>query len=130
MSEIDKLQSEYNEDVKSMAKEIEDEVRAGDLTPEDAHDRLWENVDGSQWVIYTYRAKMVAAFLSDNPDACADELGPESLIQDQCIHWSGIAMMAMLADVRDAMGDLDEIEQEGEDAREAAEEAAAEAEES
>lgn len=99
---------EYREEVKAIAQEIVDRVKSGELSPDDVNDALHESVDGDQWVIYTYRAKLVVAFLSDNGDAAYDE-GMEVDHSDG-INWSAMAYFAMCADVRSELpDDLDEL---------------------
>ena len=55
------LRAEYWSSIRSCAKGLADEIRKGDLSPEDVEDRLHEDADGSYWTIYThanYRAIM------------------------------------------------------------------------
>lgn len=114
MDELDQKRKEYREDVQSIAAEIAAEVKSGDLARDDVYDRLHETIDGNQWVIYTYRAKLVCAFLSDNEDAAADE-GME-IDHSEGIDWSAMAFFAMLADVNAALPDFDEEDDESEEA--------------
>jgi hypothetical protein len=55
------LRAEYWSSIRGSAKALADEIRKGDLAPEDVEDRLHEDADGSYWTIYThanYRAVM------------------------------------------------------------------------
>jgi hypothetical protein len=124
MGDMEDMRKEYWEHVRTSAEEIERDVRSGELDPEDAMERV-ENDCDSQWSIYTYRAKCVVCFLSDNPDALSDELGSDGLLVDSNLNWSGMAFWAMRADILDRLGDLEEIAAEGREEREAAEEATA-----
>lgn len=99
--------------MRSIAADIAAEVKSGDLARDDVYDRLHETVDGDQWVIYTYRAKLVCAFLSDHEDAAADE-GVE-IDHSQGIDWSAMAFFSMLADVNEALPDFDEEDETDED---------------
>jgi hypothetical protein len=55
------LRADYWHSIRSSAKALADEIRKGDLAPEDVYDHLHEYADGSYWTIYThanYRAIM------------------------------------------------------------------------
>ena len=106
--DLNKETRNYHEAVQGIADEIVAEIKAGDTDPDEWTDRLHETVDGNFWVIYTYQAKLVVAFISDNDDA-AFEQGME-LDHSSGIDWSALAFYAMYQDVIDAMPDVDEIE--------------------
>ena len=59
------LRASYWESVRDIAEDIAGEP---DLTADDVSDRVAESVDGSQWIIYTWRARLVRS-LSDHGDA-------------------------------------------------------------
>ena len=59
------LRASYWESVRDIAEDIAGEP---DLTADDVSDRVAESVDGSQWIIYTWRALLVRS-LSDHGDA-------------------------------------------------------------
>ena len=59
------LRASYWESVRDIAQDIAGEP---DLTADDVSDRVAESVDGSQWIIYTWRARLVRS-LSDHADA-------------------------------------------------------------
>ena len=59
------LRASYWESVRDIAEDIAGEP---DLTADDVSDRVAESVDGSQWIIYTWRARLVRS-LSDHSDA-------------------------------------------------------------
>ena len=100
---------EYFADVLAIAEEaIQAEHEGGDL-----NDVVHENVDSSQWVIYTFRAKKVLEF-SSNDDAAFEEMGNDAL--SGCDSYSDVctrlAYFAMCADVNDVVAsDRDEIEE-------------------
>ena len=94
------LRASYWESVRDIAQDIASEP---DLSADDVSDRIAESVDGSQWVIYTWRALLVRS-LSDHADAYeeygfgfmrdADDL--DSII-------TRAAYLAMHDDVRDVL---------------------------
>ena len=59
------LRASYWESVRDIAQDIAGEP---DLSADDVSDRVAESVDGSQWIIYTWRARLVCS-LSDHADA-------------------------------------------------------------
>lgn len=67
---------EYRRDVETMALDLVEEHGHDDDAMDDA---VHEAIDGSHWVIYTYRARKVLEF-SDN-----DEAGPD------CCGWEDFA---------------------------------------
>ena len=52
--------------VDSLAQDLKEEFQAGDI--DDMYDRVHEDVDGSQWIIY-YGKNMTVLEQSGNPDA-------------------------------------------------------------
>jgi hypothetical protein len=82
-------------DIAREALEIEDE--------DERETFLNESVDGSEWVIYTYRARLVAV-LTDNVDAISDAIGGD--VSPTPV---AIAYFAMLADVRQQMASLEAL---------------------
>ena len=97
----------YNEEIRSLAKEYATQ-------PASTRDEwLNETCDGHEWVIYTFKARCVL-IATDNPDAYEDEMGePAPKVE-------AAAMMAIMADVRAAAGELpdededDQADQAGE----------------
>lgn len=63
-------------------------------------DFIAESVDGSEWVIYTYRAQLVMV-LSDNDGAYVDDFGKDGALDDDGVKWSALAYAAMYADCLD-----------------------------
>ena len=67
------LRSSYWESVRDIAQDIATDHLAeayanDDDRTDDLSDRIAESVDGSQWIIYTWRARLVRS-LSDHADA-------------------------------------------------------------
>jgi hypothetical protein len=100
---ISALRAEYYSSVRSTAKDIHDDYRKGMFRDRDGLlTRIHEECDGDQWVIYTFRAQIVA-LVSDNSGAFADQ-GLDGIMRDGEINWSAIAYCAMERDVIEALG--------------------------
>lgn len=84
--------AEINAIVESIAEEYTPE------TQEDAHNALWEVIDGHQWVIYTSHNFEVLA-RSHNAAYAVENWGIESAIKDGEMHWAGLAFGALYGDV-------------------------------
>ena len=101
-------QREYWNDIKTMAQEIMDEAVAADPQDPEEWDGLWDNVheavDGTAWIIYTYRALRVMEYTAN--DDAHEDMGEIPTGQG----WSGIvtyvAFWAMRADLSDAVWEL------------------------
>lgn len=95
----------YYNDVRIIARDILDDL-GDDL--DDLSDAIHEWVDGSQWVIYTYRARKVLEF-SDNDEAGPDSMGWDGFASG-CNGWCDLftrgAYFAMCADVHEAVDSL------------------------
>ena len=103
------LRSSYWESVRDIAHDIASDHFANtyandDDRTDDLSDRIAESVDGSQWVIYTWRARLVRS-LSDHADACEEyrieELAHDSGDLDSII--TRAAYLAMHDDVREVL---------------------------
>jgi len=106
------LRSSYWESVRDIAQDIATdhlaETYANDYDrTDDLSDRMAESVDGSQWVIYTWRALLVRS-LSNHADACE-----EYRIEDLAHASDGLdaiitraAYLAMHDDVRDFLDSI------------------------
>lgn len=93
------LRADYYRDVRGLAESIKADVLDGSIKDWDAlTERVHEDVDGNQRVIYTHQAKE-AVILSDNGEAMLDDFGPEEIVKGDSINWSGMAFFAMQQDV-------------------------------
>lgn len=96
---------EYFADVESIAADIFAEY--GD-NEDEYPDAIHEACDGSQWVIYTYRARKVLEW-SGNDHAGPDSMGWDDFTMD-CTGWSDLftrgAYFAMYADVFEKVGEM------------------------
>lgn len=95
------LRQSYYADVSAYAQEIAEEARDRNPdNPEDEIDALAdEYADGSSWVIYTWRARLVRS-LSDNDNAIDDYGGVPYGDLDEAITFG--AYCSLSADVADA----------------------------
>ena len=95
------LRASYWESVRDIAEDI---AQDHDLSEDNVSDRVAESVDGSEWIIYTWRARLVRS-LSDHGDACEeyrfDDLAHASDGLDAII--TRAAYLAMHDDVRDLL---------------------------
>ncbi len=109
---LDALRHEYYAEVRSLAEDVQAQVKAGQLKDSEAvTEYLYETIDGHQWVIYTWRSQMVV-LVSDNSDALVDSQGAEGLVKDGNINWGAIAYYALEQDVLECLGDIDELFEE------------------
>jgi hypothetical protein len=100
---------EYYQTIRDIVQNLKDEIKDGTITDaEGADEWLSETVDGHHDVIYTYAAMEVCR-ISKNDSAYFDEFGAEGAIDDGGIAWSKLAYMAMLADVREEIGNMDDL---------------------
>ena len=96
--------NEYWNTVKAIAQDIKEEYQesGGDF---DVEERIWEEVDGSEYIIY-YHKNLEVLQNSDNSDEI-DNVGAEI---DTSKGWQAIltqvAFYAMEADVRDALSEI------------------------
>ena len=104
------LRSSYWESVRDIAQDIATDHLAeayanDDDRTDDLSDRIAESVDGSQWVIYTWRALLVRS-LSDHADAYEDYDDLASASDDLDSIISRAAYFAMHDDVRDVLDSI------------------------
>ncbi len=98
IDEARQLRIDYWETVQAIAKEAKAEP--------DPDEYAIESVDGSEWVIYTYRN---VALLQESPNDSAafeEDDDPLAKCKSYCEVMARLAYSAMLADVRDAMAEL------------------------
>ena len=98
----------YRETVTGFVDDLKRAVRDGEIDDRDgAIEYLEQSIDGCQDVIYTARAQEVLRH-SRNDDAYFNDFGSEGAITRDGIEWSKLAYCALLADVQEELGDLDE----------------------
>lgn len=72
---------EYWDQIKSIAEEIVEETKEQNENREWAYDRLWEMIDGHEWIIYYWSMPYVLAH-TDNDDAYFEMTGERSVPGD------------------------------------------------
>lgn len=100
------IQREYYQDVHYVGDELKEQIERGEISDEETFsDRLAEAVDNTQRVIYTWQSKL-GLLVSENADAYVDEIG-EYPIEDGTPNYMALMSMAMQADVRRYIGDVE-----------------------
>ena len=106
------LRSSYWESVRDIAQDIATDHLAeayanDDDRTDDLSDRIAESVDGSQWVIYTWRALLVRS-LSDHADAIEEYgmFGNQTEPDDLDSIITRAAYLAMHDDVREVLDSI------------------------
>ena len=95
------IQRDYYQDVQGIADEILSAVKSGEITDDEGlEERLQQDVDGSARVIYTFQSKL-GLLVCKNDEAYEDEFGEKPA--DVAVQMA----YAMMADVRDALGDVE-----------------------
>lgn len=96
------LRAEYYRGVRSIAHEIRDRIKDGEIqNQDDLETHLNQSIDGSYWVIYTH-ANFQVLICSDHHDEYTEQFG-EPPVRDNEIQWNSLAFAAMERDVRDQM---------------------------
>jgi len=96
------IQRDYYQDVRDLGDSLKDEIKSGDIADaEQLEERINQDVDGSARVIYTFQAKL-GMLVTDNDEAY-EEFDFENPTVEQKMY------CAMVADVRDYLGDLDDL---------------------
>lgn len=100
---FDILNKDYWNDVRGVAKDIEEHVKSGEITDQDKLEELLNQfVEGTQRVIYTFQSK-VGMLCTNNPDAY-EAFGVD---MSNGIDWSKMMFCAMLEDVRAQLPEFD-----------------------
>ena len=100
MSEM--TQGDYWREVASIAETVAEESHADGLDRDDLDERLWETIDGHQWVIYTaYNFDILRH--SPNDDYYGTNFGAEGIATDAGMNWSALAFGALYADVQERL---------------------------
>ena len=115
------LERDYMEDVSSIADDIKDRIRRGEIDEDSLYDAVSEAVDGCARVIYTNQAKETMRY-SSNSEASVEQglLDTQNWGRDG-INWSQLAYSAVHEDVMRMLGNIDwsEVEEEETDEDEA-----------
>ena len=109
MSDKEYTEKEYRETVELHAREaLSREKEGGDI-----NDAIHEEADGSAWVIYTYRARLVLQY-SKNEDAILDEIGFEGFsgADSMAEIYTRAAFFALRQDIAEKAEELREEEPE------------------
>lgn len=101
----------YWKEVRGIAEGLAAEARSGELgtgeqAREELSERLWETIDGHEYVIYTYKAQTILS-ISPNDGYGAENFGVEAVVTDGAINWSALAFGALYADVQEALWNID-----------------------
>jgi hypothetical protein len=100
-------QTEYYAEVKSLASSLIDAWNDGSIDERhEIMERLHEDCDGHEYVIYTRHAQEVAC-ISENDGYAAENFGKESIVDEDGIKWSAVAFGCLYADT------LEEIARQG-----------------
>lgn len=106
---------EYYKTVQGFVDDLKSEIKEGNITDADeAREYLEQSIDGCHDVIYTYAAMEVVR-ISKNDGAYFDHMGSDGAVEDGAIQWSRLAYFALLEDVMEEVGDLDELFREPEE---------------
>lgn len=101
------MERSYYEDINNLASGIKDDYDRGMFSNrEHLIQQIGENVDGCARVIYTRKAKE-AVLVSRNANAFKDAVDVQGLNWKNGFPWEQIAYYAVLADVYEALGDMD-----------------------
>ncbi len=95
------LRAEYYQGVRSIAQDLIERAKSGDLNEDDLNDAISQDVDGSYWVIYTH-ANFQVLLCSDHHDAYTENFG-EPPVSGNEINWAALAFATMERDVRDQL---------------------------
>lgn len=102
------IQADYWNDIRLHAKDIIRQIKEGEITSRDGlYEALHYEADSTQWVIYTYQARILL-ICTDTPDAYEEEFGEKpSTVEAQ-------AAAAFLHDLTEqveaeADGDVEEL---------------------
>ncbi len=95
------IQRDYYQDVRGIADDVEKAIKDGEIRDDEKLTEYIESsVDGSARVIYTFQSQL-GLLVSGNSDAYEEEFGeaPPDIMRAM--------YMAMVADVREAVGDVE-----------------------
>ena len=93
---------EYWQQVSSLVDNLLEEARDDGLDREDLDQRLWETIDGHEWVIYTgYHYEVLGH--SDNDGYTVEQFGAESAVSDGQLNTAALAFGALYGDVSERL---------------------------
>lgn len=105
------INRDYMDDVRGVADDLKRAIKDGEIdSPTDADEWLHQTLDGHARVIYTFQSKL-GLISSDNADAAVEDTG-EVPMQNGEINWAAMMYYAMATDVRDYLGDFDDLFEE------------------
>jgi len=102
----------YWAEIRSIVDEIVSEVKQAepdgdaDSWRESADERLWETVDGHQWVIYTYYHYQVLQ-ISPNDGYSIENFGSEGLVENGSLDTAKLTFGALYADCMERLADVE-----------------------
>lgn len=98
---VDILSRDYYQDVHGIGDEIKDAIESSEISTDDQlHDRINQEVDSSQRVIYTFQARC-GLLVTNNDEAYENEFGDKPpTVEAQMAY-------AMTVDIREYIGDVD-----------------------
>jgi hypothetical protein len=95
--------NDYHAAVRSIAEELFEEARERKTDHDAVEERLWETVDGHEWVIYTRHNYDVLRH-SANSDYAYDNWGADSIVSSETgVNWAAMAFGALYADVSETL---------------------------
>lgn len=98
MSNDEMTQGDYWREVRSIVDSLLEESHSDGEDREGLETRLWETIDGHQWVIYTaYNFDVMKH--SPNDGYSAENFGADSIVKDGALDTAAIAFGALYADV-------------------------------
>lgn len=98
---VDILYRDYYQDVHGIGDEIKSAIESGEISTDDQlQDRINQEVDGSQRVIYTFQARC-GLLVSENDEAYEDQFG------DKAPTVEAQMSVAMMEDIRSYIGAVD-----------------------
>lgn len=96
---LSELRSAYYSHVRDTARELVEECRSGEIADREALiERIDQECDGTEWVIYTQKAQVVL-LVSENDSAGIDDLGADGFDWSAGVPWSQLAYFALRQDL-------------------------------
>ena len=100
------LEADYWGDIRSNAKDVIRQIKDGEISSRDElYERLNEEADGTQWVIYTHQARVLLV-CTNTPDAYEEEFGEKP---DTVEKQAYAAYLHDLTEQVEAEGDIDAL---------------------